>query len=305
MQGIDRQFNAECLCLSGAQTSTIAASFLLAVTFMTDAYAVFGNPIAHSKSPLIHAAFARQTRQDLSYDALLAPLDGFAEAVSSFQTQGGRGANVTVPFKEQAYVLATRLTPRAQAAGAVNTLKFEAESLLGDNTDGAGLVRDLVENLSFSMAGKRVLLMGAGGAARGVVLPLLEQKPAGVFIANRTAAKAVELARHFSDPEAASKIQGGGYEALVGRQFDLVINATAASLAGDLPPLPEDVFAPGALAYDMMYGKDTLFLAFARSRGARTADGLGMLVEQAAEAFLLWRGIRPETAPVIQMLRNV
>ncbi|OYY93578.1 MAG: shikimate dehydrogenase [Hydrogenophilales bacterium 28-61-23] len=274
---------------------------------MTDAYAVFGNPIAHSKSPLIHAAFARQTGQDLSYSALLAPLDGFAEAVAAFRARGGCGANVTVPFKEQAYALVSRHTPRALAAGAVNTLKFEADGVLGDNTDGAGLVRDLVANLGFALAGKRILLMGAGGAARGVILPLLEQNPASLFIANRTAAKAEALARHFSDPEfdlAASRPRGGGYEALAGRQFDLVVNATAASLAGDLPPLPNEVFAPDALAYDMMYGKDTPFLAFARAHGARAADGLGMLVEQAAEAFQFWRGIRPDTGPVIQMLRN-
>ena len=268
---------------------------------MTDSYAVFGNPIAHSKSPLIHAAFARQTGQDLTYSALLAPLDGFAASVSSFRAAGGLGANVTVPFKEQAHALATRLTPRAQAAGAVNTLQFEAGGMLGDNTDGAGLVRDLVANLGLELAGKRILLMGAGGAARGVILPLLEQQPASVFIVNRTADKAIALVQAFA---AGSKLSGGGYAALTG-SFDVVINATAASLAGDLPPLPDDVFAADALAYDMMYGKDTPFLAFARDHGARTADGLGMLVEQAAEAFLLWRGVRPNTAPVMQMLRNL
>jgi shikimate dehydrogenase len=271
---------------------------------MTDSYAVFGNPIAHSKSPLIHAAFASQTGQDLVYSALLAPLDGFRAAVSAFRAAGGCGANVTVPFKEQAYALATRHTPRAQAAGAVNTLKFEADGLLGDNTDGAGLVRDLVANLGFSIAGKRILLMGAGGAARGVILPLLEQQPASVFVVNRTADKAIALIQSFGDQR---NLSGGGYTALSGTcggAFDLVINATAASLAGDLPPLPEDVFAPNALAYDMMYGKDTPFLAFARMHGARTADGLGMLVEQAAEAFYVWRGVRPDTASVMQMLRS-
>jgi shikimate dehydrogenase len=267
---------------------------------MTDSYAVFGNPIAHSKSPLIHAAFAHQTGQDMVYSALLAPLDGFREVVSAFRAQGGCGANVTVPFKEQAYALATRHTPRAQAAGAVNTLKFEADGLLGDNTDGAGLVCDLVTNLGFSLAGQRILLMGAGGAARGVILPLLEQQPASLFIVNRTADKAIALAQSFGDQR---NLSGGGYAALSGT-FDLVINATAASLAGDLPPLPEDVFAPNALAYDMMYGKDTPFLAFARTHGARTADGLGMLVEQAAEAFYVWRGVRPDTASVMQMLRS-
>ncbi len=268
---------------------------------MPDSYAVFGNPIAHSKSPLIHAAFARQTGQDLTYSALLAPLDGFAEAVAAFRRDGGKGANVTVPFKEQAHALATRHTPRALAAGAVNTLLFEADAILGDNTDGAGLVRDLLVNLGREIAGKRVLLMGAGGAARGVVLPLLEQHPASLFIVNRTGEKAASLARTFGAP---GNLGGGGYAELQGA-FDIVVNATAASLAGDLPPLPDTVFAPAALAYDMMYGRDTPFLAFARERGALTADGLGMLVEQAAEAFNLWRGVRPETAPVIHALRGI
>jgi shikimate dehydrogenase len=287
---------------------------------MTEHYAVVGNPIAHSKSPRIHAEFARQTGQDLDYVALLAPLDGFASVATNFRAEGGKGVNVTVPFKEEAFRLATRLTERAEAARAANTLKFEADSILGDNTDGAGLVNDLTRNLGIELAGKRILLMGAGGAARGVILPLLGQNPAELFIANRTPAKATELAAGFCSLDAAKRnpgapasrippatvsgLKGGGYEDLVGRQFDLVINATSASLAGDLPPLPEDVFALGALAYDMMYGRDTPFLSFARGKGARAADGLGMLVEQAAEAFLLWRGVRPETAPVIRMLRE-
>jgi shikimate dehydrogenase len=272
---------------------------------MTDRYAVFGNPIAHSRSPRIHGAFAAQTSQSLNYEALLAPLDGFASAVAAFQSSGGRGANVTVPFKEQAHALCTRLGPRAQAAGAVNTLTFTGGDVLGDNTDGIGLVNDLMANLGVDLAGKHILLMGAGGAARGVVLPLLEQGPAQLFIVNRTAAKAAELVAHFSDPgfrNAASGLRSGGY-AEVNGGFDLVINATAASLAGDLPPLPAGVFAEGALAYDMMYGKDTPFLALARNQGVRCADGLGMLVEQAAEAFFLWRGVRPATAPVIAQLR--
>jgi len=267
---------------------------------MTDRYAVFGNPIAHSKSPRIHAAFAEQTGQNLTYEARLAPLDGFAEAVRAFREAGGRGANVTVPFKEQAFALSDRLSERAQAAGAVNTLSFSEAGVFGDNTDGVGLVNDLAGNLGLELAGKRILLMGAGGAARGVVLPLLEKAPSELFIVNRTPAKAEELATRFA---AAGAVLGGGYEALPGRRFDLVINATAASLAGDLPPLPAGLFANGALAYDMMYGQDTPFLAFARGEGARCADGLGMLVEQAAAAFFLWRGARPETAPVIAMLR--
>lgn len=268
---------------------------------MTDHYAVFGNPIAHSKSPLIHAAFARQTGQDMDYTSILAPVDGFREAVRAFQAQGGAGANVTVPFKEQAYALADERTARAEAAGAVNTLKFQAGTVLGDNTDGVGLVRDLTANLGLALTGKRLLLMGAGGAARGVVLPLLEEGPAELFIVNRTAAKAAALARCFSE---FAVIDGGGYERLGGKPFDVVINATAASLGGELPPLPGDVFASGAWAYDMMYGRETPFMAFARARGARVADGLGMLVEQAAEAFFLWRGLRPMTAPVIQSLRD-
>jgi shikimate dehydrogenase len=263
---------------------------------MTHRYAVFGNPIGHSKSPRIHALFARQTGQDIRYTALLAPLDGFAECVAAFRAGGGDGANVTVPFKEQAHALCDARTPRAEAAGAVNTLSFADDRALGDNTDGAGLARDLTANLGLDLAGRRILLMGAGGAARGVVLPLLEQHPGLLFIANRTADKAEALATRFG-------CQGGGYADLPAGGFDLVINATAASLADELPPLPDDVLAAGALAYDMMYGRDTPFLAFARARGARTADGLGMLVEQAAEAFLLWRGVRPDTAPVIAALR--
>jgi shikimate dehydrogenase len=264
---------------------------------MTDHYAVFGNPIAHSKSPLIHTEFARQTGQAMSYTAMLAPLDDFPGAVRGFRARGGKGANVTVPFKEQAYALATTLSARAEAAGAVNTLSFGATGIQGDNTDGVGLVHDLTDNLGCQLTGKRILLLGAGGAARGVIQPLLDGGPATLFIANRTAAKALELARRFG-------CDAGGYDNLVGASFDVVVNATAASLAGDLPPLPEGIFADGALAYDMMYGRDTPYLAFARQRGARVADGLGMLVEQAAEAFLIWRGVRPETAPVIAKLRG-
>jgi shikimate dehydrogenase len=266
---------------------------------MTDTYAVFGNPIAHSKSPRIHAEFARQTGQDMRYAALLAPLEGFTETVLAFRAGGGRGANVTVPFKEAAWALCARRSERAELAGAVNTLKFEGEEIYGDNTDGAGLVRDLTANLGVPLAGRRILLMGAGGAARGVVGPLLEQGPRALFIVNRTADKARSLAAAFAGQ---GVVAGGGYDAVQGA-YDVVVNATAASLAGDLPPLPEQVFAPGALAYDMMYGRDTPFLAFALAQGARAADGLGMLVEQAAEAFFLWRGVRPLTAPVIALLR--
>lgn len=265
---------------------------------MTDRYAVFGHPIAHSKSPQIHTAFARQTGQDMTYEAILAPLDGFADSVAAFIAAGGRGANVTVPFKEEAFRLASRLSPRAQRAGAVNTLSFDADGILGDNTDGAGLVADLTRNLHCTIVGKRVLLLGAGGAARGVIEPLLDQQPAALVIANRTVSRAAELAELFG-----RGVRACGFDA-ADTPFDLVINATAASLAGDLPPLSPRVFTPDTMAYDMMYGRDTPFLDFARTHGARTADGLGMLVEQAAEAFHLWRGVRPDTAPVIAALRT-
>lgn len=267
---------------------------------MTSHYAVFGNPVAHSRSPLIHAEFARQTGQDLDYRAILAPLDGFAAAIARFREAGGAGANVTVPFKEEAFRLATRLTPRAEQAGAVNTLKFDNDGVLGDNTDGAGLVRDLTLNLKQPLAGKSLLLMGAGGAARGVIGPLLAEQPGRLVLANRTVEKALQLAELFG-----GRISGAPYAALAGQRFDIVINATAASLKGELPPLPEDLLHPGALAYDMMYGSETPFMAWARQHGAeRVADGLGMLVEQAAESFFLWRGIRPDTAPVIASLKS-
>ncbi len=285
---------------------------------MTDRYAVIGNPIAHSKSPRIHAEFARQTGQDLTYEAIESPLDGFRESVLAFRDGGGRGANVTVPFKEEAFAMATMHTPRAKAAGAVNTLSFEGGVIHGDNTDGVGLVNDLTRNLGLALAGQRVLLMGAGGAARGVILPLLLEQPECLTVVNRTPEKAVLLREHvFSLPEdvfSVADFEGLGkkktslevrsYQDLVGPRYDLVINATSASLAGELPPLPDDLFADSALAYDMMYGRDTPFLAFARRQGARTADGLGMLVEQAAESFRLWRGVRPATRRVIDLLRQ-
>lgn len=270
---------------------------------MTDRYAVIGNPIAHSKSPAIHAKFAEQTGQDMAYAAILGPLDGFADAVRQFKAEGGRGVNVTVPFKQAAWQFATRLTERARMAEAVNTLKFEDGATLGDNTDGAGLVRDIEHNLGCAIAGRKVLLMGAGGAARGVLLPLLEQKPLLLVVANRTPDKARDLAGRFA---ASGAVSGSDYASLAGRQFDLVINATSASLSDALPPLPPGVFAPGSLAYDMMYGKGlTIFLKFAQEQGAaRLADGLGMLVEQAAESFFLWRGVRPDTKPVIDLLKQ-
>ena len=258
---------------------------------MTDRYAVFGNPVAHSKSPRIHALFAARTGQDLSYEALLAPLDGFADAVRTFIAAGGRGANVTVPFKEEAFRLAAALTPRARAAGAVNTLAFDGGTIRGDNTDGAGLVRDIETNLGCPLTGSHILLLGAGGAARGVILPLQERRPATLHLANRTAEKAQRLAGEFG-------IQGSGFEALAGHAFDIVINATSAGLDDAVLPLPTSVFASGCLAYEMLYGRETPFMTQARAAGARVADGLGMLVEQAAEAFFVWRGVRPDTAPV-------
>lgn len=268
---------------------------------MPDLYAVFGNPIAHSKSPLIHAEFARQTGQDMVYEARLAPLDGFVAAVDRFRAEGGKGANVTVPFKVEAFHYARELTERARLAEAVNTLKFEDGTVLGDNTDGAGLVCDITVNLQQPVHGRRVLLLGAGGAARGVILPLLREEPAQLWVVNRTADRAVALAARYRDH---GPIAGGGPDAVSGQSFDLIINATSAGLSQALPPLPEGVIAPGALAYDMMYGCETPFMAFARACGARVSDGLGMLVEQAAESFFLWRGVRPQTAPVIALLRR-
>ncbi len=269
---------------------------------MTDLYAVIGNPIAQSKSPQIHAAFARQLGQDLRYEAILAPREGFAAAVTAFRSKGGKGLNVTVPFKLDAFAFATQRTERAEQAGAVNTLKFDGASILGDNTDGAGLVRDIQVRLGYALAAKRVLLMGAGGAARGIVLPLLRERPASIAIANRTVDKALALARRFGE---LGPVEGGDYARLAGQQFDIVVNATSASLTGDVPPLPEGVFAPGSLAYDVVYGDEpTRFLVRAREDGAgRTADGFGMLVAQAAESFLLWRGITPDTGPIIATLR--
>jgi shikimate dehydrogenase len=275
---------------------------------MSDRYAVIGNPIAHSKSPQIHAAFARQTGQQMEYSRLLAPVDGFRAAVGEFRTGGGRGLNVTLPFKLEAFDLADEVSQRAKDARAANFLAFEPGRIRADNTDGAGLVADLTANLGISLEARRVLLLGAGGAAQGVLGPLLSRQPAILAIANRSVDRALRLAesvRH--QPSAACTVVSGlGYGDLAGHHFDLVINATSSSLQGEVPPLPAGIFAPGSLAYDMMYGKGpTPFLVFARAQGAsRVADGLGMLVEQAAESFFLWRGVRPLTAPVIDLMRS-
>ncbi|MFB1010353.1 MAG: shikimate dehydrogenase [Thiopseudomonas sp.] len=265
-------------------------------------YAVFGNPIAHSQSPFIHGLFARQTGQQLTYEALLAPLDDFAGSLQAFFAEGGCGANVTVPFKEQAFALADELSERARRAGAVNTLiKLDDGRIRGDNTDGAGLVNDLLQN-GVALAGQRILLLGAGGAARGVLEPLLAQKPAELAIANRTVAKAEQLAGEFAD---LGPVVACGFD-WIDAPVDLIINATSASLQGELPPLAPTLIKPGhTLCYDMMYGKDTTaFNRWAQKLGAaHTLDGLGMLVGQAAEAFYVWTGQRPDTRPVMQALR--
>ena len=270
---------------------------------MTDQYAVIGNPIAHSKSPLIHAAFAREVNHDISYERILAPLDKFRETVEAFRQRGARGANVTVPFKFEAYQYATQLTDRARQSGAVNTLRFEGAEIgagiLGDNTDGIGLTRDIMENLRVPLADARVLLLGAGGAAYGVAGALLDQHPATLAIANRTFEKAAQLAAKYSG----SVVRPISFDELPHQEFDIIINATSASLSNELPLVSTANFAPNSLAYDMMYGKgDTAFLQFAQRAGARTADGVGMLAEQAAEAFMVWRGVRVGTAGARAML---
>jgi shikimate dehydrogenase len=268
-----------------------------------DQYCVIGNPIAHSKSPEIHAAFADATRQDIVYERCLAPLDGFAETVQGLVARGYRGANVTVPFKLEAARLATWLTERARLAGAVNTLVFQEDGTIeGDNTDGAGLVADIVVNAGVPLAGKRVLLLGAGGAARGVVLPMLQQGPAAIVIANRTRATADALAGQFAAHAQPGQVSACGFED-IDAPFDIAVNATSASLSAAMPPVPAAAFDARTLAYDMMYGKvPSPFLPFAASHGARARDGLGMLVEQAAEAFAVWRGVRPQVQAVQAVL---
>ena len=269
---------------------------------MSDLYCVFGNPIEHSKSPLIHNEFAQQTHQALEYTAKLAPLDGFADAWRAFVEKGGRGANVTVPFKGEAYALCDTLSKRAQRAKAVNTLTVGGNGLIyGDNTDGVGLIRDLKYH-RVTLAGKRVLVVGAGGAVQGILEPLLAEQPSEVMVVNRTPEKAEQLAEAFAD---LGELHSGGFKAAKG-PFDLVINGSSASLNGDLPPLPGNLFADGAWAYDMMYGaEETVFLKWAGTHGAKRLDGLGMLVEQAAEAFFLWRNVRPDTTHVRQTLRRM
>ena len=271
-----------------------------------DRYAVVGNPVAHSKSPLIHAAFARATAQEMTYERLFAPLDGFAATVAAFARDGGRGLNITVPFKVEAFALAREATERARLAGAVNTLKRVGNDWFADNTDGAGFVHDIVENHGVSLAGRRIVLLGAGGAARGLLKPLIDAKPSSVVIANRTRARAEALISRFVRY---GPVEALALSALDGHAFDIVINATSFGLKDDdsaAVPWPASIFAPGCFACDLVYAdKLTPFVRFARASGAAaTADGLGMLVEQAAESFFLWRGVRPATKSVHAMLRS-
>lgn len=268
-----------------------------------DRYAVIGNPIAHSKSPQIHAAFAEQTGEQLIYTAELVEPGEVENFVKSFTVNNGKGLNVTVPFKQDAFKIASKLSPRAQRAGAVNTLKLQGDVISGDTTDGVGLLNDLTKNHQLELKNKRILIIGAGGAVRGVLEPLLLSQPQQLVITNRTLSKAQQLAQDFSS---LGEISASSFEALAGQQFDLVINGTSASLAGELPPLPEQLFAAQACAYDMMYGaQPTTFLNWAAQQGAEHCyDGLGMLVEQAAESFYIWRKKRPETRGVIEQLRS-
>ena len=268
---------------------------------MTDKYAVIGNPIGHTKSPMIHGTFAQATGQDIEYTAIEGPLDGFAGAVHAFRDAGGRGMNITAPFKLQAFALATDKLERAELAGATNSLKFEGDRILADNFDGVGLVNDITRNLGFAMQGARVLLLGAGGAARGALLPFLAQQPAELVVANRTVPTAAALADKFS---AHGRVQACSYTELAGQRFDLVVNATSASLRAELPPLPAEVLHGAKRAYELVYGKGLApFLRLAQNAGVpKLADGVGMLVEQAAEAFVWWRGVRPDTRAVIDRM---
>ena len=271
---------------------------------MIDKYAVFGNPIVHSKSPFIHAEFARQTHQNMEYTAVLAEIGKFAETVREFAEQGGKGLNVTVPFKQDAWAFVTSRSINAEKSGAVNTIVIKSHGeFIGDNTDGIGLVRDITQNLQFDVINKRILVLGAGGAVRGVLGSLLKEKPKNITIANRTVGKAIELAELFGD---AGEINGVSFDTASNATYDLIINGTAASLGGELPAVTNAIYE-NCCCYDMMYGKeDTVFMAHAKQHGALKAwDGLGMLVEQAAESFYLWRGVRPETKSIIEMVRRV
>jgi shikimate dehydrogenase len=271
-----------------------------------DVYGVLGNPVAHSQSPFIHAEFARQTGQHIEYRRVLCPLDGFVAAARTFAASGARGCNVTVPFKFQSGALAQQCTPRATLAQAANTLRFDADGWLADNTDGIGLVRDIEGNARCSLQGRRVLLIGAGGAAAGVLAPLLEARPAQLQVVNRSADKAAALVQRHAGMAArlGVTLQDGSLDQ-AGSAFDVVVNSSSSSLSGAAVPVRDNVLAPGALAVDLMYGAAALpFMDWARQRGAVPRDGLGMLVEQAAEAFFIWRQVMPDTAPVLHRLRT-
>lgn len=270
-----------------------------------DLYAVVGNPIEHSLSPQIHSQFAQQTNQAIEYQALKLEQEQFEDQVRELQQQGYRGLNVTVPFKEKAWHLADRLSPRAQDAKAVNTLFFQDDGkIIGDNTDGMGLSRDLIINHEILIPHRKILILGAGGAVRGVLGPILARKPGMLTIANRTLSRAEQLAKDFFH---IGEIQACDYDQLGRENFDLIINGTSAGLSDEIPPVPDEVLGPNSVCYDMMYSlsKPTAFVEWAQHRGAlRAYDGLGMLVEQAAEAFYVWRGLRPDTASVIEQLRK-
>jgi len=268
----------------------------------TPLYAVMGNPVGHSLSPRIHTMFARQFDMELDYRLMHVDVGGFRQAVDGFRASGGQGANITVPFKLEAWELADRRTARAEIAGAVNTLTFRDDLISGDNTDGAGLCRDIIQNMGHAIRGRDVLVVGAGGAVRGVLAPLLDERPATLTVANRTVDKAESLAGVFAGH---GRIEAGGFARLEGRRFDIVVNGTSASLKEEIPPLPDGLLRDRALAYDMMYGRErTVFLRWAAEHGAADlADGLGMLVEQAAGSFEVWHGRKPDTAPVIEKLR--
>ena len=272
-----------------------------------DRYAVVGHPVEHSKSPWIHARFAALTGEAVQYDKVLAPLDGFVATIERFRAEGGRGCNVTVPFKFEAIALATTVSERARLAGACNTLRFDGATVFGDNTDGVGLVRDIELGAGRAIAGQRVLLVGAGGAAAGVLGPLLQARPAEVVVANRTLPKAAKLVHSHAASAAQTGVplQARALDDLRALgAFDLVVNATASSLAGDAVPVPASVLRPGSLAVDLMYGAAAQgFLVWAQRQGAVPRDGLGMLVEQAAESFAVWRGVRPPTESVLRELR--
>jgi len=271
---------------------------------LIDRYAVFGYPIKHSKSPRIHRIFAEQTGQALEYSAQEVSAEQFSSAVAAFFVNGGKGLNCTIPLKELAWVYADKKTERAQLSKAVNTLALQADgSILGDNTDGIGLVTDLTINHGISLAGSRILILGAGGASRGIIAPILEQFPQTIVIANRTIDKAINLAAEF---QSKGPITGCGFSDLENQPFDLILNATSTSLKGELPPLPVNLLAKNGVCYDLAYGNEpTVFVRWGLENHAlKSLDGLGMLVEQAAEAFFIWRGIRPKTRPVIEMLNK-